>query len=464
MYREFLSPSRTTERSTRWHPSFTNAVGSVTTRSRVTLILAAFFLIGFVLPIPIMLGPLALSPYRLVALLALVPCSFIVVSGQAGGVRFADVLMIAHAVLAVVALLANHGFAQWQFAGMYVIETLGPYMLARCAIRSPADFRLLAQIVLVMILILLPFAILESLSGRNVMRTIFGGTAVITDMRMGLHRAHGPFEHPILYGNFVASCLGIVVYALGRFGARTIPLLLAAIVFAATFFSLSSGPVSTFAFQAFLILWGVTTARIPHNWWLLFGICAAAYITIDLLSNRTPFHVFVTYLTFNADSAYARFVIYESGFAEILRNPLFGIGMNEFVVPIYEFNSVDAFWLLQTMRYGVPAALCFIGAFLAMGFAVGRRTMPPEIARYRKGWMITIVGLALSGISVHYWGPVYCWYMFLLGSGAWMLSWQPAGQPQAAAGEADHQPLLEESRGRATFCRPQKTQWVRGDD
>ncbi|MCU0839450.1 MAG: hypothetical protein MUE49_12130 [Rhodospirillales bacterium] len=455
-------------------------------RSSFALILAVAFLVSLILPIDIHLGSLRFMPYRIVALVALIPCTVLVISGRAGALYKADILMMAHVGLAVLALLINHGFDHIEFAGMYVIETLGPYMLARCAVRSAADFRLIVWLALAMVVFMLPFTLYEADTGHRVLRNVFGHSleGARIDKRLGLDRAFGPFEHPILYGNFVASCLAITVYSLGRWGSRLIPSLAAAVVGAATFVSLSSGPLGTFMFQIYLMIWDKSTRGIRNRWGVLFALFVAAYIAIDILSNRNPFVVLSDYLTFSAETAYSRVLIYEFGTAEVWRHPLFGIGLNEWQRPDFKSDSFDAFWLLQTMRYGIPAGLCLIGAVFVLCFALGRRALPPEVARYRKGWMISIVGLAVSGISVHFWGAVYGWLMFLLGSSAWMLVWpqqqaastttaavtgapmrktQEQGSvaaPPAAALAADRRAPL----GSATFCKPEATRWVDGGD
>jgi hypothetical protein len=70
-----------------------------------------------------------------------------------------------------------------------------------------------------------------------------------------------------------------------------------------------------------------------------------------------------------------------------------------------------------------------------------------ELNRHRMAWMVIIVGLAVSGFTVHFWNAVFVYFFFLIGTGAWMVypprrrpTWMPArshppvGNNPAAAG------------------------------
>ena len=101
----------------------------------------------------------------------------------------------------------------------------------------------------------------------------------------------------------------------------------------ATFLSLSTGALVSIAVQVAFMVWDRVTRRIRRRWTILAGLAVAAFVTVSLFSNRTPFHVFVTYLTFDVHSSYNRILIWDYGTAEVWRHPLFGIGFNEWERP-----------------------------------------------------------------------------------------------------------------------------------
>jgi hypothetical protein len=236
-------------------------------------------------------------------------------------------------------------------------------------------------------------------------------------------RAYGPFDHPILYGVFCASSLALVFYVLGRgrFTLKTARRV--GIVFAATFFSLSAGPFTTLFVQCALTAWDFVTRRIPYRWWILFGLFVAAYVAVDILSTRSPVRVFATYFTFSGHTAYDRIGDWTWGMVNIRQNPMFGIGLNDWAREPWMSASLDSFWVVQAMRYGVPAFLLQAAALLLLCFSVGRRRFRDRrLKAYRNGWLIAIVALIIAGSSVHFWNALYCLVMFLQGSGVWLLT------------------------------------------
>ena len=202
---------------------------------------------------------------------------------------------------------------------------------------------------------------------------------------------------PILFGVFSASFLGGVYYVLGVGRLRPASLLKSGIVVLSVFFSLSTGPYLTLLAQFFVMLWDRISRGLQCRWWLLAGSIAGLYVVVDLLSNRTPFHVLVSYFSLSSRSAYNRILIWEYGSAEVARHPLFGIGFAEWLRPPWMSGSMDNFWLLEAVRYGLPATLLLVAAVLWLGYRLGRlKLREPQLRNGRMAWMVTMVGFALG--------------------------------------------------------------------
>ena len=60
----------------------------------------------------------------------------------------------------------------------------------------------------------------------------------------------------------------------------------------------------------------------------------------------------------------------------------------------------------------------------------------PRLAAYRTGLVVTIAGLCLVGWAVHFWNATLALFMFILGSGAWMLDAKQPGHDHDAPGAA----------------------------
>jgi hypothetical protein len=410
--------------------------------SAFTSALVGLFILSLALPIVFYAGPLRLSPYRALLLALFLPCLVAWLAGQLGRVRLPDILVLTACLWGLTALTVNHGLQiAWEPAGVLLIETFGAYLLARLLIRNEHGFRIMVRVLFWTICVLLPFAVLESLTGRAILVEVLQSvTAVVaqgdTDTRFGFHRAQVVFEHPILYGVFCASGIGLTYYVTGPGRSALGRLLWTAPVALAAMASLSAGASASIMSQVGLTGWDYVARNIRHRWRLLGILVLAAYLVVDLLSNRTPFHVFVTYLTFSVETGYSRIMIWNWGIAEVMRHPVFGIGLAEWERPLWKSSSMDNFWLVVAVRYGAPAFLMLAGAFALIMRALGKAALDDDRLRAcRAGLLMTLAGLIIAGCTVHYWNALYVWFMFLLGSGVWMLD-DAAGARSADAPRA----------------------------
>jgi len=399
----------------------------------------ALLLLTLVMPpeISVMAGPIRISPYRLVLMLWFFPCLLTLAGGRIGKVMLCDVLMLAHVSWAALAMLKNHGTEHVEAAGIYGIESFGAYLMGRVYIRDARAFRSFAAMLVLLVAVIGVFAIVELLTGRHLLREIPAkamGRSFVSPVgtRFGLHRSYGPFDHPILYGVFAMSVLSMSWFALarndkltmGRFG-RTF------VVGVAGCSALSSGAFATLLVQMILIGYERFSRWLPYRWWTLVGSVAAAYIFIGALSNRSAMHVFLSYLTFSAHTAYSRLNQWVYGMAEIRRYPLFGIGANDWVRPEWMVESIDNFWLYTTMRYGIPAFI-FLAGTLAYIFWKMHRASPMDLRRNRAlyvstdegrarlAWLFTMIGIAVAAATVWLWNSVAIYFFLMIGAGVWL--------------------------------------------
>ncbi|NBZ89182.1 hypothetical protein [Stagnihabitans tardus] len=395
----------------------------------VPVVVALFFL-GMMMPtsVGISLGGLRLSVYRVVLLVMFLPMLITLFSGRCGKPHLFDALALGHAALALVSLIHWGGLQQGlESGGIYIVEFAGAYLLGRLYIRSSEDFRALARAYVVTVVGMLAFTIPEALTSVHILHdgiaAVTGGApAPYIDQRMGLERTFGPFDHPILYGVFSASAFSLAYFVLAEkrlTNGRGMALVLG--VALATFLSASGGPYVVLMMQAFVAGWERVMGRLPTRWKLLWALFAVIYACIDLFSNRTPFHVFVTYFTFSTVSAYNRILLFEFGTAEVARHPWLGVGLGDWVRPVWMSDSMDNFWLLIAMRYGLPAWALLVGLMLGLVWAVGRRKgLPEPWKRARHAWAFTLFGITVAAATVHLWNALFVLFLFLIGSGAWL--------------------------------------------
>ncbi|MGP9813808.1 O-antigen ligase family protein [Rhodopseudomonas sp. NSM] len=427
-------------------PSAAGQVGTAAQmrRGQKPSALVPLFIFSLALPFFFFIGPTRMSPYRLVLVVMFLPCLMAWLSGSLGRPRLPDILMLLTATWGGIVLVSTHGTDKGlQSAGIFIIETFGAYLLARRYIRDAAAFQQMVRYLAVMVIVLLPFAVYENVTGSAILIELFGKMFSVYDVvgdesRLGLRRAQGPFEHFILFGVVCSSAFGLSYYAYGA-ASRFRGKLASGLVAMAVFSSLSSGALLSVAVQVILIVWDKITASMARRWAIFATILITAFVVVDFASNRTPFEVFISYLTFNADTSYMRVLIWHYGTESVMLHPILGHGLNDWERPTWMGGSIDNFWLVNAVRYGIPGCLFMIGSFIALCLGLGRlKRLSVQAAQCRKGLIITLCGLALSLCTVHVWDAPYVLIMFLLGAGGWMYDCNNEAPVAASAAQNAH--------------------------
>lgn len=341
-----------------------------------------------------------------------------------------DLMMLSATIWAAIALVVSENFnAAIEPIGIITLQLFGAYLIGRVLVRNKKTLLVVVKFHLLAVVIMLPFAIMESLTATPYYLNFFakfGPTYgnVVMEARLGLDRAQAGFEHPILYGVFCASGFTLAFAGFKSLRQKVVRWAAAGLITVSTFVSLSTGALLALTTQLGVICWGAIFRKSPKRWKVLGSIVATLYITVDILSNRTPFHVFVDYLTFNQGSAYNRILIWKFGTAEVARHPIFGLGMHleEWERPSYMSPSMDNFWLVIALSYGLPAFFMLAGGLILLLFRAGsRRELDIETANLRMGIIVSLIGVFFGICSVHLWNATFCWFLFLAGSGVWIL-------------------------------------------
>lgn len=395
----------------------------------------AIFFIGMMLPtsVSLNLGGLRLSVYRVVLIVMFLPMLMTLLTGKRGKINIFDYLVLGHSAWAVMALIKWGGIGQGiESGGIYVVEYAGAYFLGRLYIRGVDDFNAFARAYVGVVVWLLVFTVPEALTEIHILHDFFAaGTgsppAPYIDKRMGLERTFGPFDHPILYGVFSASAFSMSYFVVAErklMNFKGMGKVLG--VSLATFMSASGGPYVVLLIQGFVAGWERVLFDVRGRWRALFGMFLAVYLWIDLMSTRTPFHVFVTYFTFSTQSAYNRINIWNYGTAEVGRNPIFGIGLGDWIRAPWMSDSMDNFWLLIAVRYGLPAWAMLVGLMVGLVVATSKkRNVPEDWLNARHAWAFTLFGISVAAATVHLWNALFVLFLFLIGSGVWMYDTDP---------------------------------------
>lgn len=388
----------------------------------------ALFLVALLLPWEFKLGAVTLTPYRFVLMATTIPCLWLWLRGSAGPVRSFDLALFLNTLWVGFCLIVLVGVGEaWKPGFSYFVESFGAFLLARCFIRSQDNLYAMARCFFVIAVLLLPWAVAEAISHRNFLLDIFAqvaptSPAISEAERLGLRRAQAIFEHPILFGVFAVSTFAYVHLVFGGAKSPSRRWLQSAAVAACVFLSLSSAPIGAFLLQVGILAWGYVLRGTELRWMLLLAITASAYLFVEVFSNQSAIGAYITRFTFSEQSAFYRMLIWDYGWNSVLRHPLFGIGFGDWQRPSWMTSSVDNFWLVNAIRWGLPGVFLLMFSVALLWLQVVR-TPQHEAARSRckLAYLVSTLSCCIMGMTVHYWGSSYVIFMFLLGSGAWLL-------------------------------------------
>lgn len=307
--------------------------------------------------------------------------------------------------------------------GAHGIDIGLSYFFMRLSVRSPRDLRLFLVAIAPAVAGTGAILAMESVSGRLIVQPIFssitgqplrGGV----EFRLGLARGVASFPHAILAGICLASFMTIYWMS----GLRGWPKIIGFVGAFGAFFTMSSAALLGLLMGGLLIAYDWLSLRFRNFTWSLFlAGSTILFLTVELVSNSGFFNLLVRFASLNTVSAYNRVLIWKYGSESVMRHPFFGIGYEDWDRPSWmnwsTSFSVDHFWLILAMRFGLPVSVFFIFATAMAVLLVARRStkVSPVDARLMRGVAIALAVFALGAISVSLWLNALVWFFMLVG-------------------------------------------------
>jgi hypothetical protein len=411
-------------------------------------------MLSLLVPLYFSVGPFALSPSKVLFLFTVPFLTVNLLRGSYGGFMWADGFIFAFIFWMAMAMFANHPpRVAVEFMGSNSLIILGGYLTARATIRTPEAFVGLIQFMLIVAILSLPFAIYESTTSRTTIPRwldqlpgVFSHGDVQHPRRLGLFRTQFVFAHPIHYGLFCLVPFSLVYIGLAGIWSRFRRSIAAFLLTICCVLSVSSGPLIALMAQIGLIIWFLAMRWTGVPWRIFAFIAVSSYIVIELLTERFGVYSIVERLALNRHTAFSRKILFEVGVEQIWRTPILGIGYSRLGgLPSWLSGSMDNYWLLLAVRFGIPTFLFFFAAFLIALIGVGRRDLSavPNIRTLRLGWIFVMSSLGIALATVAIWGEIYSMIFLVLGSGLWIqtvnIDARPAVAPNDTEGRGPHQ-------------------------
>jgi hypothetical protein len=394
-------------------------------------VLLGLLMAALLLPVEVMVAGIRLTPYTLFLLVFILPFLQRFLLERSNRIAPADVLAALYVLWIGLAILFHYGPARIVFVVNQTVMLFGGYLAGRVLVRDAADHERFFRCFFNGLVILSPFVLIEFVTARLVLNDLIG--LVVTTIpnagnhsRLGFFRVQGVFESPILWGMFCSIAVANFFYVFyDGFLRRWSRTGFAAVL---TFTSMSSAAVIALGLQLGLILWDRITGALRPKWFVLAYLALMILGLLQLVLPGGILAFVIDNFAFDSNTGWGRTVIFEYGSAEVLRHPLFGIGLGDWVRPWWKKGSVDNFWLLTAMRYGLPALLLLWIALAFHAAAIMRAPLDGPAARYRTGYLIAWAGLFFVLGTVHVWGAPSVFIMVYIGAGAWFYT---AGETRA---------------------------------
>jgi hypothetical protein len=395
-------------------------------------LLIVLFIISIFIPVEfhVMAGSLRLEPYRIVLFITLL-YSIINIRRVLEQADLVDILLLILLGLSFASFIYNHSMQKaLESTGIYAIETLGAFYLARLWIISPKRFYQVNSSFVVILVLLFGFGVYESFAQHRILHewatAITGHDSLDYRLnthyyvRFGILRATNVFAHPILYGTIAALFFPFMVMLM-RFSFRKRYLLSNIILFSSMVLTLSSAPLLSLVFQAMSAVL-VRFWNGAQRFWLAFGFVAiAAAMFLQMFSNRGFLGILVSYLTFNPVTGYYRMLQWEYSMNDISNNLLFGIAHHDWHRPAWLSESIDSFWLLLVLQHGIIAgAILFFAAFYSVFYFLNRLHLHHIYSRWMvSSWILAFTAMILIGFTVDFYGKLQPMFFFFLGAIGW---------------------------------------------
>jgi hypothetical protein len=168
-----------------------------------------------------------------------------------------------------------------------------------------------------------------------------------------------------------------------------------------------------------LLAYNWLSERIANLTWRLFFVVTGIVVFVaETATGSGTYGLILRYASLNSISSYNRVLIWEYGTKNVIKNPWFGLGYGDWERPAWMYSSsMDHFWLLLAVRFGIiPSALIALATIFAV-FALIRGSMAanPVDARAMRGVAISLSVFALGIISVALWLSAHIWFFMMIG-------------------------------------------------
>lgn len=376
-------------------------------------------LIGLVIPAweaHVSIGGAKFTAGRLAVTVLVIP-AIIVFSRRGRRLVTCDIAALLAAVWILIAAAATGGVGSLASPAAESLQFLFSYFVGRAFFSTPAALDTFVRTLTVLTFFMILVAVAENVTGRwlahEAAAMIFGGPHLGAVFRGNTIRASSTLDHPILFGVFCAL-VNAVLLLWERNGGRRI--LFSVICLIGCVLSQSSAALMAYVLGVAAYCYERQMRAIPARWTIFWVLVGSAVGAVFLVAEH-PIGWLVSHLTLDPETGYYRMLIWNAALERIGQSPMTGYSFELFNENILD-ATVDCVWLVEALRFGIPASVLLFWANMAAVWpTLRRRTGVGDDFAQRMSLAFTIVLLlfVFSGITVHFWNYMWIFWGMCIG-------------------------------------------------
>jgi hypothetical protein len=169
----------------------------------------------------------------------------------------------------------------------------------------------------------------------------------------------------------------------------------------------------------------------PWRWKALITIMVGFILSLFVISNH-PLVWIIVHLTLDPQTGFFRIGTWNFALPLISDSPIIGRGLAQLGDSSEAFLflwSVDCLWLVEALRYGLPAVILLLLTMFSP-FLRRRRmsTFGPGMDNMPTGVSLAIIAMVLIGLTVHFWDATWLFLNLCVGIRASLAEYEAGRQ------------------------------------
>jgi hypothetical protein len=144
--------------------------------------------------------------------------------------------------------------------------------------------------------------------------------------------------------------------------------------------------------------------------WKAIASAIAAFVAALFLISDHPVAWIIVHATLDSQTGFFRLLTWNNALPLIGQSPFIGQGMTSLSKTADAslfLRSIDCLWLVESLRYGVPAIILLLFTMLSPILNKKALVKDPGMRRMGTGFSLAIISIGFIGLTVHFWDATW---------------------------------------------------------